>query len=95
VVAGTLFLPFFANAAGWLLTELGRQPWVVFGLLRTEHGVSPNVGPISVWISVIGFTLVYAALAAVGFWLMHRYARPGSPALAPEAAGQPTVATLY
>jgi cytochrome d ubiquinol oxidase subunit I len=73
----TLFLPFLANSAGWLVTELGRQPWVVFGLLRTEQGVSPNVGPISVWISMLGFTIVYALLAAAGFYLMHRFARPG------------------
>jgi cytochrome d ubiquinol oxidase subunit I len=94
VAAVTLFLPFFANSAGWLLTELGRQPWVVFGLLRTEHGVSPAVGAVSVWISVVGFTLIYAALAAVGFWLMHRYARPGSPALA-ALPDEPAVAALY
>jgi cytochrome d ubiquinol oxidase subunit I len=82
----TLFLPFLANTAGWLVTELGRQPWVVYGLMRTERGVSPNVGPISIWISMLGFTLVYALLAAAGFYLMHRYARPGEavPAIAPD-----------
>ena len=76
----TLFLPFAANTAGWLLTELGRQPWVVYGLLRTEQGVSRAVGPVSVWISMIGFTLIYALLAAAGFYLMHRFARPGAEA---------------
>ena len=75
--AFTLFLPFFANFAGWMVTEMGRQPWVVYGLMRTEQGVSPNVGPVSIWISMLGFTLVYALLAAAGFYLMHRYARPG------------------
>jgi cytochrome d ubiquinol oxidase subunit I len=95
VTSVTLFLPFFANSAGWLLTELGRQPWVVFGLLRTEHGASPAVGAVSIWISVVGFTLVYAALAAVGFWLMHRYARPGSPALVHQPIEEPAVAALY
>jgi cytochrome d ubiquinol oxidase subunit I len=95
VAAATLFLPFFANSAGWLLTELGRQPWLVSGLLRTEHGVSPAVGAVSIWISVIGFTLIYAALAAVGFFLMHRYARPGSPALVEKPVEEPAVAALY
>lgn len=84
VAAVTLFLPFCANTAGWLVTELGRQPWVVYGLMRTEAGVSPNVGPVSIWISMIGFTLVYALLAAVGFFLIHRYARPGSETLDPN-----------
>ena len=80
----TLFLPFLANFAGWMVTELGRQPWVVYGLMRTEQGVSPNVGPISIWISMLGFTLVYAILAAAGFYLMHRYARPGQPVYEPS-----------
>jgi cytochrome bd ubiquinol oxidase subunit I len=84
---GTLFMPFLANTAGWMVTELGRQPWIVYGLLRTEQGVSPIVGPLSVWVTMGGFTLVYAALAAVGFFLMYRFARPGSVAPAPEAAG--------
>jgi len=89
----TLFLPFLANTAGWLVTELGRQPWVVFGLMRTADGVSPNVGPVSIWISMIGFTLVYALLAAVGFYLMHRLARPApSEAARPEPAA---VASIY
>jgi cytochrome d ubiquinol oxidase subunit I len=80
----TLFLPFLANFTGWMVTELGRQPWVVYGLMRTEQGVSPNVGPISVWISMLGFTLVYALLAAAGFYLMHRYAKPGQPVYEPS-----------
>lgn len=82
----TLFLPFAANTAGWLVTELGRQPWVVFGVLRTAQGVSPNVGAVSVWISMIGFTVVYALLAAVGFFLMHRFARSVEAAPSTQAA---------
>ena len=73
-----LFLPFVANTAGWMVTELGRQPWLVVGLLRTEEGVSLSVGPVAVWVTMVGFTLTYALLAAVGFYLMHRFARPGS-----------------
>jgi cytochrome d ubiquinol oxidase subunit I len=86
LAVATLFLPFFANTAGWLVTELGRQPWLVFGLLRTEEGVSRAVGPLSVWITMVGFTLIYAVLAAVGFFLMHHFARPGSLAPAGEAS---------
>ena len=64
---------------GRCVAEIGRQPYIVYGLMRTEQGVSPNVGPISIWISMLGFTLIYALLAAVGFYLMHRYAHPGQP----------------
>lgn len=78
-----LFLPFLANTAGWMVTEMGRQPWIVQGLLKTADGVSPIVGPISVWISMISFTLVYGLLAALGFYLVYRFARPAGNAEAP------------
>jgi cytochrome d ubiquinol oxidase subunit I len=78
----TLFLPYAANTAGWLVTEWGRQPWIVYGLLRVEQGVSPNVGPLSIWTSMLGFTLIYAVLLAVGVFLMHRHGRPGAAEVA-------------
>jgi cytochrome d ubiquinol oxidase subunit I len=71
-----IFLPFFANASGWIVAEMGRQPWVVYGLMRTADGVSVSVGPISIWISMIGFTLVYGLLAVAGAWLIIRFAHP-------------------
>lgn len=71
-----LFLPFVANTAGWMVAELGRQPWIVFGLLRTEDAVSPVVGSGAIWITMTGFTLVYGLLAALGFYLVHKFARP-------------------
>jgi cytochrome bd ubiquinol oxidase subunit I len=92
---GSLFLPFIANSAGWMVTELGRQPWVVYGVLRTADGVSPNVGSASVWTTMIGFTLVYGLLAVVGAYLMHRFARPGSEILSPGAGGQPHLDTSH
>ncbi len=73
-----MFLPFAANTAGWLVAELGRQPWVVYGLLRTEDGVSPVVGSASIWISMVGFTLIYGLLAAAGVFLVVKYGRPGA-----------------
>ncbi len=73
-----LFLPYFSNASGWLVTEMGRQPWVVYGLLKTADGVSPSVAGAGIWVSMTGFTLLYAFLAAVAFYLVHRFARPGS-----------------
>ncbi len=56
-------LPYLANTAGWLLTEVGRQPWIVFGLMRTEDGVSPSVsGRSGADFSLLVFTLLYGAL---------------------------------
>lgn len=78
VAVVALFLPYLANTAGWIVTEIGRQPWVVQGLLLTSDGVSPIVGGAMVWLSMVGFTLVYGFLAGVAGYLMHRYGRPGS-----------------
>src|SRR6056297_236198 len=72
-------LPFLANTSGWLLTEMGRQPWVVYGLLRTEDGVSPAVGAGSVWITLLGFTLIYGVLMVVTVGLVLRQVKAGPP----------------
>ena len=70
----TIFLPYIANATGWMLTELGRQPWIVQGLMRTEEGISPNLTVTDLWISLIGFTLIYGILAVADFYLLWKYA---------------------
>lgn len=70
-------LPFIANSAGWIMTEVGRQPWVVFGLQKTGEGVSPLVSPGMVATSLIGFTLVYGLLAAVFIYLVVHFTRKG------------------
>jgi len=74
-----LFLPFAANSVGWIFTEMGRQPWSVFGLFRTADGVSTSVGVASVLTSLIVFTLLYGVLAVVDGVLMVRYAKAGPP----------------
>lgn len=74
-----LFLPFIANTAGWIVTEMGRQPWVVYGLLLTADGVSPSVANSSIWLSMSLFTLVYGFLALVAATLLIKYAKPGIP----------------
>jgi len=93
----TIFAPLVANTTGWLFTEAGRQPWVVQGLLKTADGVSP-VGATTVWISLIGFTLLYAVLAVVEVWLVRRTIEDGpEPAPAPighTADGDPLLPTL-
>ena len=83
-VAG-LFLPFAANSAGWIFTEMGRQPWSVFGILRTADGVSPGVSAGTVLTSLIVLSLLYGALAVVDGVLMVRYAAAGPPPPTGEA----------
>ena len=78
-----LFLPYLATTAGWMMTELGRYPWVVFGLMKLEDAVSPNVSVGLLLISLIGFTLVYGALMVADVYLLVRNARTGTTAAAP------------
>jgi cytochrome d ubiquinol oxidase subunit I len=78
-------LPYLANTTGWLFTEIGRQPWIVFGLLRTEEGVSPSVPVGTLVFSLIAFTLIYAVLIAVDVFLLARYARPQDASAVAEA----------
>ncbi len=69
--------PFVMNTAGWLLTESGRQPWIVQGLMKTANANSPSVTATDIWISLIVFVLIYLALGAADLVLMLRYARKG------------------
>jgi cytochrome d ubiquinol oxidase subunit I len=70
-----IVLPYLANTCGWILTEVGRQPWVVFGYLQTSEAISPNVTVGMLWLSVIGFTVIYGALMAVDVYLLSKYAK--------------------
>jgi cytochrome d ubiquinol oxidase subunit I len=78
IVAAPL-LPLFANAFGWIFTEAGRQPWIVFGLMTTAAGISPNVSAGEVWTSLITLTLLYAVLAVVETKLLLKYIAAGAP----------------
>ncbi len=81
VVVGAVlpFLPLAANTIGWLFTEMGRQPWIVFGLMPTAAGVSPGTSALEVAISLVGFTVIYGVLAAVEAGLLLRRIRAGLP----------------
>ncbi|MFD1531315.1 cytochrome ubiquinol oxidase subunit I [Pseudonocardia aurantiaca] len=81
VAIWSLPLPFLVNTAGWILTENGRQPWIVQGLQQTRDAVSPSVGTAAIVTSLVVFVLLYGALAIVDWILMARYARKE---LAPE-----------
>jgi cytochrome bd ubiquinol oxidase subunit I len=78
-------LPFVMNTAGWFLTESGRQPWIVQGIMLTKNGISPTLSTSWLWISLIGFILLYATLGIVDLLLMLRYSRQELPPPRPEA----------
>ena len=73
-----ILLPFLINTAGWMLTENGRQPWIVQGLMKTANGVSPSVSATDIWISIVVFVLIFVVLGVADAWLMLRYGRRSS-----------------
>ena len=72
-----IFLPYLANTSGWILTEMGRQPWVVYNLMLTAEAASPNITPGMVVASLVSFTLVYGLLMGADIYLLSKYARAG------------------
>ncbi|MET4099909.1 cytochrome d ubiquinol oxidase subunit I [Agrococcus sp. UYP10] len=83
VAIWSLPLPLLGMTVGWIFTEMGRQPWLVFSQMRTEDGVSPGVSGGEVLTSLLAFTAIYAILGVIEFRLMQRAAQRG-PAEAPE-----------
>lgn len=73
----SIALPFLSNTTGWLMTEIGRQPWTVFGLMTTADSVSPNVSAGSVLFSIITFTLIYSVLGGVMVYLFVNVIKKG------------------
>jgi cytochrome d ubiquinol oxidase subunit I len=69
-------LPYLAIEFGWVLAEVGRQPWIVYGLMKTSDAVSPIAGS-QVLFSLIGFVVVYGLIGAIGFYLITINARKG------------------
>jgi cytochrome d ubiquinol oxidase subunit I len=80
----TIPLPYLAALAGWVLTEVGRQPWIVWGLLKTADANSPSVSTTTIVFSLGIFAALYGILAIVDFVLMRRYARLDPPELGGE-----------
>lgn len=78
ILPWAIFLPYIANTGGWLMTELGRQPWIVFGLQRTEDAVSPNVSTAMVGFSLVLFTLTYGVLMFADVYLLTKFGKRGS-----------------
>ena len=75
--------PFIANTAGWMTAELGRQPWLIYGLMRTAHGYSPTVSSGNAMFTLMGFMGIYALLGVLFLWLIWREVEHGPRAAAP------------
>lgn len=86
----TMAFPLIANAWGWIFTEMGRQPWVVYGLMQTRHAVSPGVSQAEVITSMSVFTLLYAVLAVIEVKLLAKYVKAGPPELTEADLNPPT-----
>ncbi|MEO8612044.1 MAG: cytochrome ubiquinol oxidase subunit I [Chloroflexota bacterium] len=75
ILIPAIILPYLANSTGWILTEVGRQPWIVQGLMTVDKAVSPNVTPAMLLISLVGFALVYGLLMVADIYLLQKFAR--------------------
>jgi len=96
VVAWVWPLPFLINSGGWVMTEMGRQPWIVQGLLKTNGAQSPSVSTLEVWISLLGYTAVYAVLGGIAFWIIRRETREGlEHEGAPSEPGEADLSLAY
>jgi cytochrome d ubiquinol oxidase subunit I len=86
----TLLFPLVANSWGWIFTEMGRQPWSVFGVLTTADSVSPGVSQGEMLTSVLVLTLLYAVLAVIEVKLLVKYVKAGPPELTEADLNPPT-----
>ena len=73
-------LPYIAMEAGWVVAEVGRQPWIVYGVLKTAEAASPIAGG-QVLLSLLGFLAVYGLLGGIGFYLIAKYVKEGPEAV--------------
>ena len=85
-----IVLPYAANTTGWIFTEIGRVPWVAFGLMKIENGLSPSVTGGEVLFTLVAFTLLYGALMAADIYLLNKFAKAGLRGVGPDE-GLPTV----
>jgi cytochrome d ubiquinol oxidase subunit I len=76
-------LPYIANTAGWMTAEIGRQPWLVYGLIRTSQGYSTHIDASTSLFSLLGFLGLYAVLSILWIVLVYNFIQDG-----PQAASQ-------
>ncbi len=79
--------PYIANTTGWMTAELGRQPWVIHGLMRTAAGISPEVSAGNALFTLIGFAGMYTVLSILFLFLMHREIAHGPEPAAGRGTG--------
>jgi cytochrome d ubiquinol oxidase subunit I len=77
LMACAIPVPYLAEQFGWLVAELGRQPWIVYGVLKTSDAVSKSITTTQVVLSLIGFTVLYGMLGAIDIFLLVKYAKKG------------------
>jgi cytochrome d ubiquinol oxidase subunit I len=98
VATWTVALPLLANSAGWLFTETARQPWLVYGLLKTQDGISTNVSTGFVFTTLVLFTALYGVLGVICFRIVLRIAKAGPDESAPppvtEAEDEPVLSLV-
>jgi cytochrome bd ubiquinol oxidase subunit I len=90
-----MLLPYAANTAGWLLTEIGRYPWAVFGLITLDQAVSPMVTTGMLLVSLIGYVLIYAVLILATLYLLRKYAKAGLPSPEREEEEVPSLVSAH
>jgi len=77
ILVWVVFLPQLANQLGWIAAEVGRQPWIVYGYLRTKDALSQTVYAGDVWFSLILFSFIYALLFALFIFLLDKKIKEG------------------
>ena len=90
LMAAMPLLPLFGISFGWIFTEMGRQPWLVAGVMPTQAGISPTVSAGEVLLSLIVYTLQYGLLAVIEVGLFFHYTAKGLPKVAePKVSEDP------
>lgn len=88
-------VPVLASSLGWMFTEMGRQPWIVFSLLKTEDAVSPGINGVDVLISLIAFTAIYGVLAVIELKLFLKAAQAGPEVKTAERSDSEQLTVAY
>jgi cytochrome d ubiquinol oxidase subunit I len=70
-------VPYITAQLGWIVAEVGRQPWIVYGVMKTSDAVSRSISVSQVVISLAGFTLLYGGLGVIDIYLLTKIARKG------------------
>ena len=89
----SLPLPYIATTAGWMTAEIGRQPWLVYGLIRTSEGASKHVGAETSLFSLLGFLGLYSALSVLWTVLVYNFIQKGPQSPSENTTGQSLTAT--